>query len=128
MFLTVIIFFTYITARKVFVFGVILVRIFPHSDWIRTWITPNTDTIYAVHLMSKINFIWTRNKLVNFYFLLWKQKKISELWKHFIAKTKLWKVQYRKKKVNGGIFIVIVLSMICRHHASKFCGLQPSGF
>ena len=30
------------------VFGVILERIFPHSDWIRTRITPNTYTFYAV--------------------------------------------------------------------------------
>ena len=30
------------------VFGVILVRIFPHSDWIRTRITPNTNTFYPV--------------------------------------------------------------------------------
>ena len=52
-----------ITAWKVSVFGVILVRIFPHSDWIgrdtsispylvrmrgiRTRITPNTDTFYG---------------------------------------------------------------------------------
>ena len=52
------------TAWKVSVFGVILVRIFPHSDWIRrdteyfsiqskwgkmqTRITPNTNTFYAV--------------------------------------------------------------------------------
>ena len=35
------------TVRKVSLFGVILVRIFPHSDWIRTRITPNTDTFYA---------------------------------------------------------------------------------
>ena len=28
------------------VFGLILVRILPHSDWIRTRITPNTDTFY----------------------------------------------------------------------------------
>ena len=33
---------------KVSVFGVILVRIFPHWDWIRTRTTPNTDTLYAV--------------------------------------------------------------------------------
>ena len=32
---------------KVPVFGVILVRIFPYSDWIRTIITPNADTFYA---------------------------------------------------------------------------------
>ena len=30
------------------VLGVILARIFRHSDWIRTRITPNTDTFYAV--------------------------------------------------------------------------------
>ena len=30
------------------VFGDILVRIFPHSDWIRSRITPNTDTFYKV--------------------------------------------------------------------------------
>ena len=32
------------TTWKVSVFGVILARIFPHSNWI----TPNTDTFYAV--------------------------------------------------------------------------------
>ena len=43
------------TAQKVSVFGVILVRIFPHSDHIqskygkmRTRITPNKDTFYTV--------------------------------------------------------------------------------
>ena len=46
------------------VFGVILVRIFPHSDWIRrdtqsasgkiqTRITPNTDTFYTVKFIRK---------------------------------------------------------------------------
>ena len=30
------------------IFGVILVRIFPYSDWIRTRITQNTDTFYSV--------------------------------------------------------------------------------
>ena len=43
---------------KVSVFGVILVRIFLHSDWkkyekIRTRITPNTDTFYAVWTFIK---------------------------------------------------------------------------
>ena len=37
-----------LTAWKVFVFGVILVRIFPYSDWIRTRITPNTNTFHVV--------------------------------------------------------------------------------
>ena len=36
------------TAWKVSVFGVIPVCIFPHSDWIRTRITPNTDTFDAL--------------------------------------------------------------------------------
>ena len=56
--------FLLITAWKVSVFGVILVRIFPHSDWIRRYsvslliqsrcerirnkITPNTNTFYTV--------------------------------------------------------------------------------
>ena len=36
------------TAWKVSVFGDFLVRIFPHSDWIRNRKTPNKDTFYAV--------------------------------------------------------------------------------
>ena len=40
-------------AWKVSVFGVILVHIFPHLDWIRTRITLNTDTFYAVLLDRK---------------------------------------------------------------------------
>ena len=31
------------------------VRIFSHSDWIRTRITPNTSTLYAVHLTVRSN-------------------------------------------------------------------------
>ena len=36
------------------IFGVFLVRIFPHSDWIRTRKTPNMDTFHAV-LVLHIN-------------------------------------------------------------------------
>ena len=36
--------------KSVFVFGIIPDRIFPHSDWIWTRITPNTDTFCAVFL------------------------------------------------------------------------------
>ena len=36
------------TAWKVSLFRVILVRIFLHSDWIRSRITPNSDTFYTV--------------------------------------------------------------------------------
>ena len=59
---------------KVSVFGAILVRIFPHSDWIRrdtvqtreirTRITtPNMDTFYAVEMKS-----WNWEKARNFHF------------------------------------------------------------
>ena len=41
-----------ITACKVSVFGVILVRLLPHSDWIWTRITLNTDTFYAVYSLK----------------------------------------------------------------------------
>ena len=43
-----------ITAWKVSGFGVFLVRIFPHSDWI----TPNTKTFYAVK--GTISIVWDR--------------------------------------------------------------------
>ena len=63
------------------VFGVILVRIFPHSDWIRrdiryelgkiqTRITPNTHTFYLVivfemSVSSRVSFIVSTWKLVD---------------------------------------------------------------
>ena len=34
-------------------FGVLLVRIFPHSDWIRTRKTSNTDTFHVVKFLAK---------------------------------------------------------------------------
>ena len=37
-----------VTARIVSLFGVFLVRIYLHSDWIRTRKTPNTDTFHTV--------------------------------------------------------------------------------
>ena len=43
------------------VFGVILVRFFPHSDRIRTRITPNTDTFHAV---STTNFQYLIEKII----------------------------------------------------------------
>ena len=39
-------------AWKVSVFGVFLVCIFPHSDWIRTRKTLNTDTFHAVAMIT----------------------------------------------------------------------------
>ena len=45
------------TAWKVSVFWVILVRIFPHSDWIWTRITPNAHSFYAVVYVNKISSI-----------------------------------------------------------------------
>ena len=41
-------------AWKVSVFGVSLVSIFSHSDWIRTAKTPNTDTCHVVKSIKKI--------------------------------------------------------------------------
>ena len=38
--------------------GFILVRIFPYSDWIRTLLTPNTDTFHAV---ASLSFYGTSN-------------------------------------------------------------------
>ena len=42
------------TAWKMFVFGVFLVRIFPHWDWIRTIKNPKTETFHVVSLKSTI--------------------------------------------------------------------------
>ena len=36
------------TAWEVSVFGIIMVHIFPHLDWMRSRITSNTDTFYSV--------------------------------------------------------------------------------
>ena len=47
-------------SRKVSVFGVFLVRVFPHLDWIRenrTKKTPNTDTFYTVFI-TKCFYFW----------------------------------------------------------------------
>ena len=44
--------YSFFTAWKVSVLGVNLIPIFPHSDWI----TPNTDTFYAVFTESKFYF------------------------------------------------------------------------
>ena len=42
-------------SRKVYIFGVFLVCIFPHSDWIWTRKNPNMDTFHAVYLAE---FMW----------------------------------------------------------------------
>ena len=53
--------------QKVLVFGVILVLIFPHSDWIRTRTTPNTYTFHAVtyepFFLNLVFFIRVGNKV-----------------------------------------------------------------
>ena len=46
-----------ITAWKVSVFGVILVCLFSHLDWIQRDNTPNTDTFYAVVNASNLFLI-----------------------------------------------------------------------
>ena len=74
------------TAQKVSVFGAILVRIFPHLDWIRkysvslriqsgcskirTRITPNTNTFHAVS--TDMDFIITlRHRCWSAYINIW---------------------------------------------------------
>ena len=47
-----------ITAWKVSVFEVILLCIFSNSDWIRTRITPNTDTFCAVYTCNMYSTCW----------------------------------------------------------------------
>ena len=59
-------------------FGVILVRIFPHSDWciqsecgkMRTRITPNTDTFYAVNIYAVVTdtfYAVVSSTVINFF-------------------------------------------------------------
>ena len=66
-----------------FVFGVILVRIFPHSDWIslrvqsecrkmRTRIIPNTDAFHAAH---NIMFDAKFDAMPIFYYSYWLWRK-----------------------------------------------------
>ena len=58
------------TARKVSVLGVILVHIFPHSDWIRTRITSNTDTFYVVTFTGFFSmFAWSSLIVIEFHFI-----------------------------------------------------------
>ena len=42
--------------RKKCAFGVILVRIFPYLDWIRTRLTPNTENFHAVRIYMFLCF------------------------------------------------------------------------
>ena len=46
-----------ISLREVSLFGVFLLRIFPHSDWKRTRKTPNTDTWNAAFISYSGNWI-----------------------------------------------------------------------
>ena len=52
------------TAWKVSVFGVFLVRFFPHSDWIRTGKILNTDTFHEVLLPG---LLWLHVILMEFF-------------------------------------------------------------
>ena len=94
------------------VFGVILVRFFPHSDWIRTRITPNTDTFHAV---STTNFQYLIEKFI-YEFIGWidqltcSQYKLSEC---FCCKRASYKIlsyiwlnvwsSYRRCSVKKGV-------------------------
>ena len=50
------------TTSKVPVFGYVLVRIFLHLGWIRTRITPNTDTFHAVLYVVGARMVFTACK------------------------------------------------------------------
>ena len=65
-----------IIAWKVFIIRVFLVRIFPHSNRIRTRKTPNTDTFHAVHWFEiKLYFpIFHRNIVC--YLTIWRIRRI----------------------------------------------------
>ena len=73
---------TSVTAWKVSTFAVFLVRIFPHSDWIRkirTRRTPNTDTFHAVCRLS-LTLSWRkplsyRNQSIDLIFSVMKELK-----------------------------------------------------
>ena len=70
------------TAGKVSVFGVFLVLIFPHSDWIWTRKTPNTDTIHAVlvDLLVKLA-LWDSVAFVE-YFSSKPERELEFDWHH----------------------------------------------
>ena len=54
------------TAWKGSVFGVFLVRIFPHLDWIRTRKTSNTDTFHAVTALCLQRPLWEPTSTIKF--------------------------------------------------------------
>ena len=56
-------FYELITAWKATVFGVFLVRIFPHSDWTRTRKAPDMDIFHAVDVSSEIIKLFGRAPL-----------------------------------------------------------------
>ena len=79
------------------VFGVILVRIFPHLDWIRTRIIPNTDFFHAVSLAeyNKKKAIGFKSHRVNY----WEINQVaSKCQMDFLNKT--YKKASATKKVN----------------------------
>ena len=124
-----------ITAWKVSVFGVILVRIFPHSDWI----TPNKDTFYAVdvsHLHSnRIRLYFLKEKCQQFlknsklvgsrkqlFWNFWKSSGkraldlllkciwnlVRDQWWSFFVKKRLLAVRYFCKKLSQSYLTVSV--------------------
>ena len=91
------------TTWKVFTFGVILVRISPHSDWIRnsvsiriqsecgkirTTMIPNTDHFYAVLMNIILSCLTFTSKILSlsqshsvFWILLQLQSSLCQTWK-----------------------------------------------
>ena len=74
------------TAWKLFVFGIFLVRIFPHSEWKQTRKTSNTDILHAVSTPD-----WLKNFRRWWFYNNYTGKSISLLNTSHRKMTQTWK-------------------------------------
>ena len=106
--------------------GVILVRIFPHSDWIqrvplriqsesgkmRTRITPNTDTFHAVYVWSDFFIRVNLNHIPVYISMADQYLSISQKWK-----TVAWFLSYKVLCSKLYLFLRQILEIL--HCSSK---------
>ena len=83
---------------KVSVFGVFMVRFFPHSNWIRTRKNPNTDTFHPVTLCEKLKVYW--GKIVSVYNMVFDR--------HFFPFP--WHVQMAQYRCTNGLLMLELIS------------------
>ena len=89
-----------ITAWKVSAFGVILIRAQSECGKIRTRITPNTDTFYAVQVRHKGRKSWTFLSF-NYFCKTLYLRFLSGFWIHLcISNRKIFSFQKTSFKVN----------------------------